>query len=266
MAPWLIGAALAVAGAVACFINARNESSKYSAALLLETSSTGTLKELHAAATETAGQNSYRELVELDGTAQVGPGGLLTSEISKTECVWYMQKVTRRYKDVYHDSDGRRKVREKNEVVTRNRSREAFILRDHDGEITVVPDTNVQSARKVVAEFRESNESRSGATLSMGSFNLTLPKGSRDGDTIGYKYEEWVLTPGTRIYVRGDAVDRNGKLEVRGPQGKDKMVISTKSEEEMLAEHKKKASLSQLGAAGLAVAAVALLVAAFVVG
>lgn len=266
MAPWLIGAAFAVAGAVACFISARTEQSKYDAAVGLETSTTELLHELHRTATETAGKNSYSELVELDGTAHPAPSGSLTAEISGTECVWYMQKVTRRYKEVYRDSEGRRKVRNKDEVVSRNRSRDPFLLRDETGEVTIVPSTNVQSARKVVAEFRESNESRKGASISIGGFNLNLPTGGGDGDTIGYKYEEWVLTEGTRIYVRGEAVDRNGKLEVRGPRGKDAMVISTKSEEEMLAEHKKKATLARLGTSGLAVAAVALLVAAFVIG
>lgn len=258
----LIAAAVALVVAGGLVLTSRTEKAKYQKALLLETSSTATLKELHKVATETAGENSYREVVELDGTAHPGPGGPLTLELTKTECVWYMQKVTRRYKDVYRDSDGNRKTRNKEEVLTRNRTKDPFVLRDADGEITIVPETNVQSAKKVLSEFREGRDRNDGPSISFGGLNLNLG-GSRDGDTIGFKYEEWVLEPGRHIYVQGEAVDRSGQLQVRG--GKEKMVISTKSEEEILEEHQRKARFALIGAVVAGVAAVGLAVAAVIV-
>ncbi|KRF19110.1 hypothetical protein ASG90_04380 [Nocardioides sp. Soil797] len=263
MAGMLIAAAVALGVAGWLVFTSRTEKTKYQKALLMETSSTATLRELHKAATETAGENSYREAVELDGTAQPGPGGLLTSELTGTECVWYMQKVTRRYKDVYRDSDGHRRTRNKEEVLTRNRSKDPFVLRDADGEVTVVPETNVQSAKKVLSEFREGRDHDNGPSFSFGGLNVNLGS-SGDGDTIGFKYEEWVLPVGTHIYVQGSAVDRSGELQVC--KGEEAMVISTRSEEEILEEHRKKSHAAKIGSVVAAVAAVGLAVGAFFVG
>ncbi|WP_067436980.1 GIDE domain-containing protein [Nocardioides jensenii] len=258
---YLAGATLALVVGAGAFWMSRETRGKYRAMLLTETSTTATLHELHQAATDAAGAGSYAEVVELDGTAKAGPRGLLVSEISKTECVWHKHRVTRRYKDVYRDKDGHRRTRTKEEVVTDSFTRDAFTLDDGEGTILVVPNAHgVTSARKSVSEFREAEAE--GRSISFGGFQIGL--GASDGDTIGFEYEEWVLLPETRVFVRGEARDRNGTLEVRDPKGREGLTISTESEDELLADHKKQALLYLLGSVTLVVLAIGLAVWAFV--
>ncbi|HEY3015931.1 MAG TPA: GIDE domain-containing protein [Nocardioides sp.] len=258
MHPLYIGAIVAALLAIGAGYGAYEARAKRRRMLGVETSTTGTLRQLHEAATAAAGMNAFSEIAEVDGTAQPGPGGPLTAPISGTPCVWWRQRVTRRYRDRYTDSHGRRQTREREEEINDDRSRDPFVVRDIEGDIVVVPTTNVQAARKSVSEFRDHHSERQGAQIKVGSFSLSLP--SSGDDTIGYEYEEWVLTPETRVFVSGEATDRGGELQIREPQGPYDLVITTKSEEELLGDTHREFLLFGFGAAALAVASVVLLV------
>lgn len=264
MTAYIVGAVVALAAAGFCFWQAREASARRARLLLTETSSTGLLRELQAAATAAAGPGSFAELVELEGVAVAGPRGLLTSEISRTACVWHRHEITRKYRDVDHDSKGRRQTTTKEEVVTENSTQEPFGLRDADGEITIVPTVDVDHVRKSVSEFRESHE-RNDSTIKVGSFSFSIPSGG-DGDTLGYTYEEWVLEPDTRIFVQGEARDRGGELEVVEPRGKHSLAISTRSEEALLDDAAGDHRLYTWLGAGAVVVAVILVVLGFTVG
>lgn len=223
-----------------------------------ETSTTATLTALAGAASDAAGSRSYAERVELSGVAAPGPQGLLTSEISGTPCVWHHHKVSRRYEERRTDSNGNRRTQTRTEVMAENRSRDPFVLRDEHGEILVVPETTVDHPRKVRSEFRPET-ARSGASITIGALSLTLPAGR---ETLGYEYEEWVLTPGTPLFVQGEATDRSGHLEVRDSPVAA-LVISTRSEEELQAAHTRRALLCTGGSALAGVVAVGALVLGF---
>lgn len=263
---YFIGAALALVFAGAAAWKAKDTRTQRSRLLITETSTTALVRELAAAASAAAGAGSYAERVELEGVAVPGPRGLLTSELSATECLWHRHKVTRKYTEIDHDRDGNRRTRNKEQVVTDNQTKDPFLLRDEHGEIILIPTARVHGPRKAVSEFRPSGHRDSDRTgISLGSFSLSLP-GSSNGETLGYEYEEWVLLPETRIFVAGEATDRGGELEVRGPKGEDKMLISTKSEDAILDAHadeaKKYALVAVLGVVG----AIALVVLNFVLG
>jgi hypothetical protein len=253
-----IGAIVTALLAIGAAYGAREARQKRRRMLGVETSTTGTLRQLHEAATAAAGMNAFSEIVEVDGTAQPGPGGPLTAPISGTPCVWWRQRVTRRYRDHYTDSHGRRQTRESEEQLNDDQTRDPFLVRDIEGDIVVVPTTNVQSARKSVSEFRDHHSARQGAQIKVGSFQISLQSGG--DDTIGYEYEEWVLTPETRVFVCGEATDRGGELQIGEPEGPYDLVITTKSEQEMLGDSQREFLLFAGGAVALAVASVVLLV------
>lgn len=260
---FVAAAAAAVFGGLALY-KARQASANVAGLLGVETSTTALLHELHQNATAAAGPGAYRERVEVEGVVVAGPGGLLTSEISKTECVWHQHRVTRHYEHVRRDDEGRRRVEKRKEKVANNRSRDAFVVRDDHGEVVVVPTHNVQQARKAVSEFRPEAQGNASTQLSLGSFSLSLPAADRGG-TVGYQYDEWVLTPGTRVFVSGEAVDRDGRLEIRAPQD-DRILITTRSEDEVLADKGQEAKMSTFSGYGLLALAVVLAVAGVVVG
>ena len=126
------------------------------------------------------------------------------------------------------------------ETVTSESSESAFVLRDATGEVLVEPTSGVDGARRTVSEFRE---------------------GRRGGgrDTIGFEHEEWVLEPGTRLFVRGEVSERDGRLVVGEPSTGD-LVVTTRSEEQLLASAAGSARTAGIASKVAAVAAVGLAV------
>ena len=221
----------------------------------------GTLRQLAEAAAASAGPGHFSQFVEVEGKAGPNRDGLLTSPISGTECVWHAHKVTREYEDVDYDSDGDRDVRRRSEVIDSGRSRDNIRLHGADGAaISVSPGRAwVEGARKQVSEFRRDGQAAQKTEISFGSFNLSLPS-QRDGGTLGFRYEEWVVLPGTHLYVQGEAVDKPSYLRIRNPEGERELVISTRPEEERSAETKRSMLLSAGGGALAGVAGLVLTV------
>lgn len=69
----------------------------------------------------------------------------------------------------------------------------------------------VEHMEKVVDRFEPHEDRRDRTELSIGKLNLKLSTKERE-ITIGYQYEEWVLRPGRRLYVLGEAGDSSGGL------------------------------------------------------
>ncbi|MDT9591870.1 GIDE domain-containing protein [Nocardioides zeae] len=231
---WFFVAALfAVAFGAYSLYNAHRAKGEVADLLAVQASTTDVVAQMHAAALAAAGPGAYRERVELEGVVEVGPQGPLTSEVSGTTCVWHQHKVTRHYEDVRRDKDGNRRTTKRTEKVVDNRTREPFVLRDAAGTITVVPVDGVKHAHKSASEFRDRQSADRGTDIRLGSFSMSLPSGNRGGGTLGHEYEEWVLTPGTSVFVSGEAVCRNGQLELRAPEG-GRLLVSTRSEAELL--------------------------------
>ena len=211
---WFLVALLAAVVAGIAWWTGRSATRRRGRLLATETSTVATLTEVAAAATGAAGAGSYREVVELSGEAHPGPGGRLTSPETGTPCVWHRHTVTRRYTKVTKDADGKRTTSTAEETVTSQTSSTPFVLRDGTGEVLVEASGGVDGARKSLSEFRE---------------------GRRGGgrDTIGFEHEEWVLEPGTRLFVAGEVSDDGGVLTLRKPVKGD-LVVTTRSEEQLL--------------------------------
>lgn len=256
MSWFFIAAVIALGFGGLSLVKARKARSTVGELLGVETSTTAYVRQMHEAAVGAAGVGAYRERIELEGTVAPGPGGPLSSEISTTECVWHRHKVTRHYEEVRRDNEGRRRTSKRKDKMVDTSTREPFILRDETGEIAVVPVNGIRHARKSVSEFREADRRNDSTDIRFGSFSLSLPRGNQGGGTLGYQYDEWVLAPGTRVFVSGDVVDRNGHLEVRAPEG-GRLLISTRSEDELLASSRKEEKRNTtFGYGGLALGAV----------
>lgn len=225
--------------------------------LAVETLTTGTIKALSDAAAGAAGPGAFRQRVEVVGTTQPVASGPLTSELSKTECVWHRHKVTRRYHHLERDSKGNQTRSTREEVMAENTTKDPFLVRDVDGTIPVVPTRVVQGARKSLSEFREPTAHDGEATVSLGPFELNLGGGD---NTIGYEYEEWLLPVGKKVFIQGDATDASGELAIVEPEGSPKLIISTKSESELLEAAAKETTILRVASAIAAVFAVVFVV------
>lgn len=223
-------------------LGARRARARHRRLYLTETLDTATLRALHEAATAAAGPDSFRQPVDLEGAAAPGPDGPLTSAVTGTSCVWYRHLVTRRYTVHVKDSAGKVTDQVREETVSDFRSEQPFAVRDAGGEVLVSLTGDVEAAERVQDAYDE----------------------QRDGSTLGHRTQEWVLRAGTPVYVHGEAADRDGRLTVGAPSGtggdRDRMLVSTRSQAEVLERATASARRTLVGAGVSGVAGAALLV------
>lgn len=228
---------------------------------LAETLTAGDLTSLASAAAEAAGAGAFSHRCELVGVAQAGPQGPAKAPESGEECVWYRTQVTEHYWEWDRDSDGDRRRVERTRTIAEHESEEAFVLEDDTGRVTLDPrDADLDHPVKVLDRLdRDQPASRGGGILE------TLAQGVFDwGDrTIGLEREEWIVRPGQRLYVLGEAHDAAGALGMRKGEG-GRYVISLRSEEDLKRSAGRWATASLVATVVLGVAGLALVVAGLV--
>lgn len=149
--------------------------------------------------------------VHVHGTSAPGPRGMLSGRLSGSECVWYQERVLRRYLVTRNEFD------EEVEELIWAQDSGPFGLRDETGSVLVAPAllghaVNVlgHPAEKVLDEFREEGgeawryqAGRLGVLLGQG----VLPRGVLDqfagpgARTLGYRVCEDILRPGLPFHV-----------------------------------------------------------------
>ncbi|WP_328606281.1 E3 ubiquitin ligase family protein [Amycolatopsis sp. NBC_00345] len=242
---WVLGVLLVVA-AVAGFVWMRATKSELHAMIGTETLSFPELEELRRVSDELGGRGGFRKVTEVVGAAHPRPEGPLIAEVSKTPCVWYRYQVEREYEHVVY-RDGRRRRSKRTEKVADHTSNEGYALIDEQGRtIGVAPDgTRPEAVEQTVDRF----EPYQGGDQSFELFGLRLPAllgGSRDS-TLGYRYREWLIRPGTRLYVLGEAHDNAGPLVIGKPRERGHFLIAAKTEEELRADRTRRHKLLAAG-------------------
>jgi len=202
------------------------------------TSTIPELEELRRISDELGAKGGFRKTTEVVGAAHPRPAGVLTAELSKTPCVWYRYRVRRKY---YYYRDGKR--REKWETVAEHESGEGYALIDDEGRtIGVAPHgTSPEGAEKSVDSYRPESDGAAGF------LGLRLPGFSSRRGTAGHKYEEWIIRPGTRMYILGEVHDIIGPLVIAKPQDGGHFIIAAKSEEELRADRRRRHRLFAIG-------------------
>jgi hypothetical protein len=227
---------LLVAGGVTAILFARRTRRDIHTLIGAETMPVAELADLHRTAVEVAGSGGFRRVCEVAGTAAPGAAGPLTAELSGTPCVWHRHTVQRRYRHVSHDGKGHRRVSQRTETVADLASAQPFAVVDGTGAVPVRPE---------------------GAAV-----DAPGPSGFDRDDTVGYEYTEWVLRPGARLFVHGEAADRTGTLAFGRPDT-GPYLISTRTEQEIRAGKERTHRWLALGGLAGAVLGVVLLGLAF---
>src|SRR5690606_35082777 len=96
-----------------------------------------------------------------------------------------------------------------------------------------------------------------------GMLTAVLRAGDRSG-TIGFRYQEWVIRPGTRLYVHGEVSDATGEQAFAKAE-KGAYLISTRAEEELVQEAGERAMWASIGSRVLAVIGIVLIVVGIIV-
>lgn len=222
--------------AAGCGVGAWLARRRMRAMVTTETLPAHEVRQLHQAASESAGAGHFRMPCEVASVAREHIRGALHSELKKVPCVWHRHVITRRYTE--RNSDGRTRTR--NEKVSEYRSSTAFFVEDPSGKMVIRPGNHkVNSAEEVLDTFQ---------------------RGGGGRRTVGFRRREWVIRAGTRLYVHGEASDENGKLALGEPADGGVFIISTKSQHELLRIERLKLGGFATGAAVTAVGGLVCLV------
>lgn len=178
---------------------------------------------------------------QVAGAAQPGPTGVLKSRLSGTECVWFRFEVTREYRNVDTDANGDRRTRRDTETWEEGVSSDQFQVVDTRGETVLVdPRGGRPDSVEPVLDRKESRERPSAINQMLSGdikSGLTEMVRSDDGRTTAMIYQEWVIRPGTQLFVLGELRDSSAGPVVGKPAGrKHSFIISTKSAEEIKAQ------------------------------
>lgn len=174
--------------------------------------------------------NGFRRVSAVVGYAHPDDEGPLRSPQTGTECVWWRRTVRRRT-----GQDGAW------ETLEEHASERPFVLVEETGNIGVDPRGVVVTAPEQV--------------------------GGRDDWTVDgvVRREEWVVRPGTRLYVHGEANDRDGSLVLGRPESEtDPFLVSTRAsgalrDDSLLLQRRWAYGGAASGVAGLALVVAALL-------
>ena len=172
----------------------------------------------------------FRRISAVVGHAHPDDAGALRSPQTGTECVWYRRVARRRT-----SQDGAW------EMLDEETSERPFVLVEETGNIAVDPRGTVVTAPEQV--------------------------GGRDDWTVDglVRREEWVVRPGTVLYVHGEAHDRDGSLTLARPESEtDPFLVSTRAsgalrDDSLLLQRRWAWGGAASGVAGTAIAVAALL-------
>ncbi|MGE3800368.1 MAG: E3 ubiquitin ligase family protein [Candidatus Kapaibacterium sp.] len=229
----VIGAILSGIGALLLFLKGKSED-KLLEVKVTQTSQATELTELQQAVASEIGPGGFSQLAEVKGVGESEKP--LTGELSNQPCLWYSMRVEELYEETYTETDANgnsvTRTRTGSNNVANNTQSIPFSLRDESGSIMVYPEGAKIEGRKVVDRHEPAQNGL--GTISFGSFSMSLtPNHGRR--ITGYRYHEEILPVGERLYIIGDANDRDGGiLAFRKPLEKGKpFIVSIRSEEEI---------------------------------
>jgi hypothetical protein len=166
------------------------------------------------------GADALSQPCEIEGSIECDSP--LVGPVSKQPCVAYSYSQSREYEErvTSTDSTGKRetKVERRSEQIKGENRRTNFYLRDATGRTLVLPEGAELDLADSGKRFDEVQQPWTGATR-----------------TLGQTHTEQSLTPGTRVYILGCAVDHQGAPAVaRHPSNpKQRFLVSRKSEREL---------------------------------
>ncbi|MEW5855110.1 MAG: E3 ubiquitin ligase family protein [Myxococcota bacterium] len=217
-----------------------------------ETSTVGALTQLAGEVAAEVGAGSFRQRVELKGTLRSPEP--LTGELSRQRCAQVVTRVQRRYEETVERTDSHgttvRENRTGTETVSELRRVAPALVEDVTGQVPLDLEGASVELTKVVDRFEPHSARVEQDILSLFAHAVGTPGAGRR--TLGYQFTEEILPLDRAVFVLGEAVDEGGRLRVR--KGPDGLVVSFKSEEQLVGEARSSAKWARVGAVACALA------------
>lgn len=202
-----------------------------------EVCTVGHLRELAASMREGLGAGSLRFPAAVSGTVRCDEP--LLSQLAEAPAVYYSMSVRREIeaqrKAADGDSEAERSERRSEQLAHERRS-VAFTIEDDTGTLAVEPAGASFTTEKAVSRFEPA--AAGPQTLSLGRFTRELPGLAADPDTrtLGYRFDEEIVSVGKEVFVLGEVTDPGGELQMASPAEKGQFIISVESRQQLLRE------------------------------
>ena len=189
----------------------------------------------------------------VDSSGVVRCGAPLTSPMSNTPCVWFRATVTAQIEELRTstDSEGRRTQRwERDDRVVSDLSQgTTFELCAGDGAVAVSCDgAKLDHPLASVDRFEPyGGGDVVGNTLERLSLGAMTSFMGGQQRVLGYRHVEHVVPVDSQVFVHGGIDDAAGRLQFRAADGRP-LLISTRSEEQLVAGAEKAAGWQRIGA------------------
>ncbi|MBN4072596.1 E3 ubiquitin ligase family protein [Crocinitomix catalasitica] len=236
---FLIGGGVLLLVGIILWIMKGKKEGKSAVLELADTSDVKDVNELWESMRNSMGDGSFTHFVEIKGVAYSQTP--LTSGLSDTQCVYYTSKVVHEYENLENRKDSQGKMQKKwvkkTDTVSENKQwANGFGLKDDTGFIEIEPAKAELHVEQFYSNYEKGEPNKNSAiNLKIGNFSLGIGQKNPSRRTIGYKYTESGIKMNTRLYVLGDANDRDGRLYVSKSQDKKQpFIVSTKSEDELV--------------------------------
>ena len=208
------------------------------------------------------GASEWRELVEIKGS--VGCDRPLVGELSGEPAVVVRGSVVREVEELRREEDSEGRVTERwvsrNETVNSTKLEAPFWIDDGSGRLDVRPSGATYTLQTVVDRFEPPAAVERGSSIHLGRLEFAVGGFSRSHSlrVKGYRFREEILPVGARVYALGEASDTSDGMALHKPGDSDKpFILSTKSEEELVAAGMSQAKWMKIGgllALGLGIA------------
>ncbi len=237
-----------LAVAVGCYFGGRSQAGKLRTISVTDTYSAQMVQDLYSQVVPTLGAEALAQVCEVAGVIEAEQP--LSAPLSGTPCVAYSLQVSREYEaDVTTtDSNGVKKTttERRSETVESREQKVRFFVRDATGRVLIDP---AEAELDLAASIDRTD----------------VPPAHAPARTLGYRRAERMLPVGTQVYILGTIVANAGTPVIaRDPRGKQKFLISRRSEQELISEASSAARWFYYAAGGAGGVGLVLLVAGMI--
>lgn len=236
---YFIGAAVLAIIGIFLWIGKNKKENKSGTLATHDTSDIKDVMELYESMRNSMGDGSFTHYVEIKGAAHTDSP--ITSELSNEPVVYYQAKVVHEYKKLERTKNSQGQMEEKwvdrSETVSDNsRWAPGFGVKDDTGFIEVDATKAELHTEKLHSNYEPVDSGANSAmNIKIGSFSIGLGQKTPGIRSMGYRSEEFGIRMNTRLYVIGDANDRDSRLIVsKSLDKKQPFIVSVKSEDELM--------------------------------
>jgi E3 Ubiquitin ligase len=223
--------------AAGCFLAARGQAERLRAFNGADTFTAQMLLELYNRVVPALGGEALAQPCEVAGIIEADTP--LTAPLSNSACVAYSYQVTREYEEDVTTTDEHGKsttnTQQRSETASNDERRVRFFVRDATGRVLIDPADAELDLIDSGTRFDPAQRT-----------TLTRTR------TLGHRHREQSLAVGTPVYILGCVVDGQGQpMIAHSPKdGKQKFIISRRSERELAASAASAARYWYYGAGG----------------